>query len=264
MKSVLTILKFMVKQNTKNGSYTLEAAILLPLFIVGILTLGFTIRMIATAENIAFATTDEARVAAGAAYNIPIAPLFPIHLQDRIVNENPDISSVDVSDFHYLYQTHEADGLISFRLHYWVGMELPLGMINGMEVSQQYRCRGFIGRTAEGSSLSFDEMEDNSSAIMVWLFPDGGKRYHTKSCKFVSSYPIQTVLNQMLRKRYEPCPLCGSAEAKDGTIVCCFQAYGEAYHLQSCPTVDKYVISMERNQAEARGYTPCLKCGGIE
>jgi hypothetical protein len=264
MKAVLTILRFMVKQNTKKGSYTLEAAIFLPLFIVGILTLGFTIRMIATAENITFAATDEARLAAGYAYNIPMAPFFPSNLENRIIDENPDTSHVDVGEFRYLYQSREADGLISFRLNYWIGTGLPLGMIDGMDVSQQYRCRGFIGRTAEGTPISFDEMEQNSLAIMVWLFPEGGKKYHRRSCTFVSSYPIQIILNQEIRKRYEPCPKCGSADAEDGTLVCCFQAYGEAYHLQSCPTVDKYVISMEKNQAEARGYTPCLKCGGIE
>lgn len=254
----------MVKQNTKNGSYTLEAAILLPLFIVGILTLGFTIRMIATAENITFAATDEARLTAGSAYNIPFAPFFASNLQNRIIDENPDASLVDVGEFRYLYQSSDSDGLISFSLDYWIETGLPLGMINGIEGSQHFRCRGFIGRTEEGTAISFEEMEKNTAANMVWIFPEGGKRYHTKSCTFVSAYPIQTILNKEVRKRYEPCPKCGSAEAEDGTIVYCFQAYGEAYHLQSCPTIDKYVISIEKNQAEARGYTPCLKCGGIE
>jgi len=254
----------MVKRNTKKGSYTLEAAIFLPLFIVGILTLGFTIRIITTAENITFSATDEARVAAGYAYNIPFAPLFVNNLQNRIVDENPDTSLVEVDEFRYLFQTTEVDGLISFRVNYWVQTGLPLGMIEGIDASQQYLCRGFIGRTTDDEAISFDEMETNTSAMMVWLFPDGGKRYHKKSCTFVTSYPMQIILNQEIRKRYAPCPKCGSGASDNGTSICCFQAYGEAYHLQSCPTVDKYVISMEKNQADARGYTPCLKCGGIE
>jgi hypothetical protein len=264
MKPILTILQFVVKQNTKKGSYTLEAAIFLPLFIVGIMTLGFTIRMISAAENISFAATDEARLAAGYAYNIPIAPLFSNKLQTRLVDENRDISSVEVQEFRYLYPSGNYDGLISFRVNYWIGTGLPLGMIEGMEVSQHYRCRGFIGRTEQGSPLGFDEMERNLSAYIVWVFPDGGKKYHTKSCTFVASYPIQIVLNEEIRNRYEPCPKCGSGDSKNGSLVCCFPTYGEAYHLQSCPTVDKYIISMEQNQAEARGYTPCLKCGGVE
>ncbi len=147
---------------------------------------------------------------------------------------------------------------------YWIDTGLPLGFIDGMDVSQQFRCRGFIGRTALGTPISFDEMEKNTSATMVWVFPEGGKRYHTKSCSIVASYPIQTVLNEEIRKRYKPCSKCGSDVAENGSLVCCYQAYGEAYHLLSCPTVDKYIISMEKDQAESRGYTPCLKCGGVE
>lgn len=264
MKLKSTILRFAVKQNTKKGSYTLEASIFLPLFIVGVLTLGFTIRMISAAENISFAATDEARLIAESAYNIPTAPLFSGKIQNRLLDENPDISSVEVREFRFLYPNVDFDGLISFRLDYWIGTGLPLGMIDGMEVSQHYRCRGFIGRTVEGTPISFDEMETNASVSMVWIFPDEGKRYHNKSCSIISSYPIQTVLNEEIRKRYKPCQKCGSGDAKNGSLICCFQAYGEAYHLQSCPTVDKYIISLEKNQAEARGYTPCLKCGGVE
>jgi hypothetical protein len=72
------------------------------------------------------------------------------------------------------------------------------------------------------------------------------------------------ILNSEIMKRYEPCPKCDSAKASDGILVYCFQAYGEAYHLRNCPMVDKYIISMEKSQAESRGYTPCLKCGGVE
>jgi hypothetical protein len=264
MKQRLTILIFMGKQNTKQGSYTLEAAIFLPLFIVGILTIGFTIRMISTAENITFTATDEARLASSYAYNLPVAPLFASHLENRIVDENFYADKVKVERFRYLYQSGDSDGLISFRVNYWIGTGLPLGMIEGMEMTQQFRCRGFIGRTEKGVPIPFEEMETNTEAITVWVFPDGGKRYHIKSCSFVSSYPVQMILNQDVRKHYAPCEKCDSAEAKDGTQVYCFQNYGETYHLYSCPTVDKYIISMEKTQAEARGYTPCLKCGGVE
>lgn len=264
MKQKSIILRFVAKQNTKKGSYTLEAAIFLPLFIVGILTLGFTIRMIATGENITFAVADEARLASKYAYNIPVAPLFTNHLETRIIDENAAASSVKVAGFQYLYHSEENDGLISFRLNYWLSTGLPLGMIDGIEMTQQYRCRGFIGRTADGTPISFDEMETDASASMVWVFPDGGKKYHSRSCSFVASYPAQMILNQELRNKYEPCEKCATGSIENGTQVYCFQEYGESYHRLSCPTIDKYVISMEKSQAEARGYTPCLKCGGIE
>jgi hypothetical protein len=262
MKQKSINLRFVVKQNTKKGSYTLEAAIFLPLFIVGILTLGFTVRMISTGENITFAAVDEARLASKYAYNIPVAPLFSNRLESRIIDENVSASSIRVTGFHYLYNSDENDGLISFRLNYWLDPGLPLGMTDGIGMTQQYRCRGFIGRSADGTPVSFDEMETVAAASMVWVFPEGGKRYHTRSCTFVASYPAQMILNQELRNKYAPCEKCETESIENGTQVYCFQEYGESYHRLSCPTIDKYIIAIEKNQAEARGYTPCLKCGG--
>lgn len=264
MKQISIILQFVARRNSKKGSYTLEAAILLPIFIVGILTLGFTIRMISTAENITFAATDEARIASTVAYNLPMYPFFAENLKDRILEENEFATSVTVEDFHYLDQTFEMDGIISFRTDYWIETGLPLGMVDGLEMSQVFHCRGFIGRSIAGNPFPFEEMENDATANTVWIFPEEGTRYHAKSCSFISAYPMQMVLNQDIKKHYEPCQRCSSAEAEFGTQVYCFQSYGEAYHLGDCPTVKKYVISMERKQAEDRGYTPCLKCGGIE
>jgi hypothetical protein len=264
MKQKSIILRCVGKRNIRSGSYTLEAAIFLPLFIVGILTLGFTIRMISTSENITVTATDEARQAATFAYNIPLAPLFPYKLRTRLLEENPATDAVQVNGFRYLYQSLENDGLISFRLNYWVGTGLPMGFIDGKDMAQQFRCRGFICRTEQGTPISFDEMETNSGTDLVWVFPEEGERYHKKDCPFISSYPVRVILNQEIRDKYMPCEKCDSNRAEIGTQVYCFQKYGQSYHLYSCPTVDKYVISMEKEQAEERGYTPCLKCGGSQ
>ena len=105
-------------------------------------------------------------------------------------------------------------------------------------------------------------MERNDNADMVWVFPDEGTKYHEKSCSIVSSYPVQLILNEEIRKRYKACEICHADDASSGTQVYCFLEYGKTYHLISCPSVDKYVVSMEKQQAVDRGYTPCLKCGG--
>ena len=221
-------------------------------------------KMINTAENITFAAADEARLICAQAYNIPLAPFFRNRLEQRLVDENIEISALKVDRFHYLYKSFESDGIVSFRIYNWMSTGLPLGMLEGLEMTQQFRCRGFIGRTIEGTPFPFDDMEKDSLADLVWVFPNDGEKYHTKSCAIVSSYPVQMIMNSEIRNKYAPCDKCGSKVAENGTQVYCFQAYGESYHLFACPSVDKYVISIEKNQAEARGYKPCLKCGGVE
>lgn len=257
-------LQYMAKQLTRKGSYTLEAAIFLPIFIVGIMSVAFTIRMIETSENITFAATDEMRVAAASAYNMPVSIFFEQHLENRLIAENDEASKIDVSEFRYLHQTDDIDGLISFQTDYWVGTGLPLGMIDGSAFSQRLMCRGFIGRTIEGKPISFDEMETDGQGSLVWLFPVGGTKYHVRSCPFVSSYPVQAMLTAAIKENFDPCQKCGSQNAEIGSQVYCFQSYGENYHVEGCPAVEKYVVSMEKEQAEARGYTPCQKCGGAE
>ena len=264
MRYKSTILKFAARRNTKRGSYTLEAVLLLPLFIVGILTIGFTIRMVATSENITFSATDEARLISKAAYNMPVAPFFPTGLEQRVLDENKAVVAAEVSKFHYLYPNFEKDGLISFRIGFRIETGLPLGLADELDLEQRFLCRGFIGREVSGTPMSFEEMEKDADGTIVWVFPQDGEKYHCKSCPFIASYPAQMILNQQVKKDYSPCPICGSADAEDGMQVFCFQAYGKSYHLRSCPLVDKYVISMEKEQAESRGYTPCLKCGGAE
>jgi len=229
-----------------------------------VLTLGFSIKIISTGENIFFSATDEARLLAETAYNIPVAPFFTNTLENRIVEENDKVSSVKIKHFGYLYSDGEMDGLISFHLSSWMETGLPMGFVKGIDVEQEIKCRGFVGRTEYGQPFSFDQMETNQDAKIVWIFPQDGKKYHQRDCTFVSSYPAQMILNSEIKQHYAPCDICNSDQCKIGSTVFCFPNYGEAYHLQSCPTIDKYIISMDQEQAEARGYTPCLKCGGVE
>ncbi|OPZ82855.1 MAG: hypothetical protein BWY74_04564 [Firmicutes bacterium ADurb.Bin419] len=73
----------------------------------------------------------------------------------------------------------------------------------------------------------------------------------------------QMIKNNNVTGSYSPCRLCHPENIRNGNLVYCFMTSGYAYHKGDCKMVDKYVISMEKYQAEERGYTPCLKCGGV-
>lgn len=73
----------------------------------------------------------------------------------------------------------------------------------------------------------------------------------------------QMVLTGHLKKHYKACLKCRSGKLKKGSIVFYFLKYGEAYHRGNCKAIDKYTVTLEKTQAESRGYTPCGKCGGI-
>ena len=48
-------------KNTKKGSITVEAAIILPLFIIAVLTISYTVKLIETEEDVINGIADEAR-----------------------------------------------------------------------------------------------------------------------------------------------------------------------------------------------------------
>lgn len=249
-------------RNTK-GFYTLEAAIFLPIFIIAILTIGYFIKVAGATEDVMHAAVDESRLAASHSYNIKVNPGFTSKLENRISKENSDVSYIDVNRFRYLHERNGNKGMISFNLDYRVDIHLPLKMQSGISKSDRVLCRGWIGRTLEGKPMSFEDMMTNDGGGTVWVFPASGKRYHKHNCTFVTNYPVQTIFNDSVKKHYKACENCHPGDLATGSLVYCFPKYGDAYHRGGCSTIEKYTVTLSKNQAEERGYTPCGKCGGI-
>jgi len=255
-----------IKRNTEGmkikGYYTVEAAVFLPLFILALLTIGYFIKIYGCSENVMHSAADESRRLASLAYDIKISPGLESRLEERISLENPDISWTDVDRFRYLHEKNGIHGLISFDVDYRMNVDFPLGLRNGFSGKEKIRCRGFIGAVRDADPISFADMEKDKRSLAVWVFPWSGRRYHKETCTHISSYPKQMMLNDDIRSRYSPCALCHPEKLGNGNFVYCFTRSGYAYHRGSCRLVDKYIVSMEKYQAEKRGYTPCLKCGG--
>ena len=250
-------------KNTKKGFITVEAAIFLPIFIIGVLTFAYLIKFLSVQEGVFHSFADEARVVGAEAPLNPLsAPLFESKLKDRIYDENGNlVSHVGVDYFMYLYPSHGMTGLISMDLNYEVGIKLPIPFYDKLPVSESLIFRGFIGKEEALDPLPFDEMEKKKGSDLVWIFPRAGGRYHSEDCTYIKSEPRQMTMTNQIRRKYDPCGICDSNQLPDGSLVYCFKT-GHSFHTGSCPSVDKYVISVEKDEAIRRGYTPCSKCGG--
>lgn len=249
--------------NTDRGNVTVEAAIFLPLFILGILTIAYLIKFIALQESIVHSYTDEARKLASEAYVLKKAPLFELKLKNRILEENPiDIYDVNLRDFDYLHTRWGISGLITMKLDYKVKIRLPIQFYKDLPVTETLVFRGFIGADEDAPPMPFEEMEKEVESHLVWIFPRAGGRYHQERCIYISSEPHEALMSNKIRRSYKPCSICKPYEVSNGNLIYYFVKSGEVYHSSSCPTVDKYVISIEKEKAEEKGYTPCKKCGG--
>lgn len=250
-------------QSNKKGFLSVEAAIFLPIFIIGVLTFAYLIKFMAAQEAVFHTFTDEAKVLSAEASMNPIAaPLFELNLKDRVYDENgDDIASVDIDQFLYLYPNHGMTNLISMDLNYAVNIKLPIPFYKELPVSESLLFRGFVGKEEIADPLPFEEMETEKNSDLVWIFPISGGRYHSENCTYITSEPKQIIMSQQVRRKYEPCSICDSLNLSNGGLAYCFKT-GQSYHMGSCPIVDKYVLSIEKDAAIKKGYTACAKCGG--
>ena len=246
----------------KKGYFTLEAAIVLPIFVIGILSIGYCMKIFSTAETITYSMMDETGHLAAQAYGKPVAPGFPAELKQRIREENERIRHIKITEFQYRHSGRGKTDLITVACRYQLDLSLPLRLQDNFEMESKIQCRGFVGKNSRGSPMDFKEMEKNGDASLVCIFPMWGKKFHKETCIYVTNNPRQMVLTAELKKRFKACELCGAERVLTGSYVYCFMRAGTVYHKDSCKIVDKYTIEVEKRDALAKGYIPCSKCGG--
>lgn len=250
-------------KNTKRGAYILEAVIVVPIFIIAVMMLISIIPMIASCENIIFSTVDEMKqenIKANFRKN-PVA--LSTGIRYRIYEENKNISVWKLNRMDYIYSSKGIDDLISIEFKTVFSEKNPLGLFSSVIFEGKVTSRAFTGRVFKQPPTAREEFEVDKEEQWVYIFPQWGKRYHGKTCTYVSSACQMSYLSQDLKRRYSPCRLCNAKSAQVGTPVFCFVISGQVYHKAGCRIIDKYYIQIEKKDAKAKGYSPCSKCGGM-
>ena len=259
-----------IRKNTERraraGSIAVETAIFLPLFIIGILTLGYLMKFCMVSEGVHHALTDEAhRIMAD-----PLTMYTPGANSQRITERIGGESRGEVKTI----QTNAAltagvskgglfyNDLIDISVTFDTPLKLPRLFFNEVQGERTALFRAFAGMSHDGAIKSFDEMERDDGGEMVWVFPRAGEKYHGEHCPYIENDPREILLDPSVRLRFSPCKLCKAAGSKDGTLVYCFMTSGRTYHTGDCTIVERYVIEISKEDAEKQGYTPCSKCGG--
>ena len=255
-------------KNSKRGSIAVEAAILLPLFIIGILTIGYLLKFCMVSEGTHHALSDEMHKIMSEASYIP----YPAFAERDIVNRVDDESRGELKDINisrFLYRVPGISGggksytnLIAASVSFDTPFKLPHIFRGEVSGERTVLCRAFVGEKQTGDVKPFSEMEKDEDGNTVWVFPRAGERYHDKHCSYIENNPREVLLDKRIRSKYSPCKLCNPNNRNDGSLVYCFETSGQAYHIGDCTVVDRYVIEIGKEDAGKQGYTPCSKCGG--
>lgn len=247
---------------TKKGYITLEAAIILPVFILAVVSLLYYINILSIQENIFNSTLDETSRLASKASVVKTAPGFKSVVINRIRTENEAVSHLKIDRFRYLYFDGDMNNMIAVDGKYSIDLNLPAGFGHEYPIDVCLKCRGFTGLLTKGNVMTFEEMETEGIWNPVWIFPMSGEKYHHPGCSYVKANAREMVLTSSLKNKYNPCTLCDSGGVATGSFVYCFESNGTVYHRETCKQVDRYAIEVNKDDAIDKGYTPCSKCGG--
>lgn len=246
--------------NTKKGSFFLEAAITIPIFLLGILVLASIITIVARCENINFILYDEMELLQQRAIYSQTEGMARSNIKRRI-DESGSMKEFHIDQLRFKYSDGLNDDLIRIRCSGTFAPKNIFDWDSQVHYSQTILARAFTGVKRPNKPIGEEEFLKKEKYEAVYIFPNSGKKYHQKSCTYVNSYPHRTVLTEQIKGKYDGCRICAGYEAVLGQMVYCFE-YGDAYHFRNCPTIDKYVIEIDKEEAINTGFLPCLKCGG--
>ena len=203
---------------SKTGSYIVEAALTLPVFIICVLSLALIINIITICENICFVVSEEMRDMNLRSYWEQTEAALPVYdwiVEERVYDANPKLTEFRVKNLDYLYHEGNIDDLTGISVRADFTVDNPLGVYGEIRFEQDIVSRGFTGARQENRPLDASEFMQGGSSRTVVVFPKYGIRYHVPSCRYVKQeyegdeYRLEMEAEDALRKGYTPCLVCG-------------------------------------------------------
>ncbi len=245
----------------KRGSYIVEAAICLPMFLIAILAMSSIILMYACIEESNYILSDELGRASIEAPFVDTSLLLPSRIGKRIKENQSIVEELRQGDYIYRGTRGGYDELIAITYEMRMKSANPFDLASSGEYVLSCMTRAYVGRTRQDAPMSEAELSGEEVEI-VYIFPSRGEKYHNEGCSVLHAAYTSAILSSSLKKKYKACRACKSKNAGIGTLVYVFPDEGASYHVGGCDTLQRNYIKVERSVAIERGYLACLKCGG--
>lgn len=244
----------------KNGSMMVEAAIVLPVFIIAVVTLCWFIKACFLEAAVFSTAVDQIHT-----HSVSLTGTAGMQ---HSIREALEESGIEGSEFDQkrLETGITVEGEDDFKkliYSYDTKIRIPLPFVSRIDLKNEILFHMWDGTENEGTPFSFSDMERDGDGVPVLVFPRSGGKYHSSSCRYTSAYPTEVTLTAELRRKYGRCVLCTEGDETDGERVYIFQ-YGGCYHEKDCSSIDKYTETIDREDAVKKGYTACSICGGGE
>ncbi len=261
---LLSIHSFITKKETPLyasclGSYTIEAAVILPVFICFIAFAIFFMKILVTQmtiQKVIDKTGQEISILAGIKDDISIEEVR-ILCNGRIYTEASPLFSVDGGISNIDYSNSElGNNYINIYVSYRISFPLDIFGPLTWDIQQVSSSRKWIG---------WDPSEGEANGEFVYI-TKYGQAYHLKSsCPFlrlgIKAVEKKTVGEKRNEngKKYKPCKGCKANQSKNEMVY--FTDYGDVYHVSlNCKGLNRSIMRIRIEQVEGRHR--CPKCGG--
>lgn len=252
-----------VKRVFLPASITLEAALVIPIFIFSFIIMAYTLMILNFQARVNQSLYNTSRTLARYSYVYDSSEAADIMAAGAMVISEigaDNIKQIGVvggaAGFNFLFSDFE-DGIADIVVNYTI--KFPFDIMGNFYINctQRARTRAFIGVNPCGE-------EGNADEKYVYVTVNG-KVYHKNidctylklSIKSIEYSSLEQVRNKNGGKYYE-CEYCKQNNAPKQVFI---TDYGNRYHFSiNCQGLKRGILKIQLNKAGE--YRPCSKCGG--
>lgn len=247
-----------MKRTNKKGSLTVEAALVLPIFIFAALSILYVNKMLLYTEKVQWALARTGREVsaeyAASGKQVVVNQIYLMAKMKRYVDDERIQFSLLNSRFDE--KTDEIDLVADYSL------QIPFPVISSRKFyfTQRYHTRGFTGVDTRMEGKGAEE------ECTVYVTKTGKVYHKNLDCTYLklSISQVKYADIEFLRSegggKYYPCEgCCGNMQfdKERGVFIC---NYGDRFHcVRSCKKIKRSIQEIRMSQVGSR--LPCSKCG---
>ena len=239
------------------ASLTVEAALVLPIFLFAVLTVAYLGLVVKTQDEVRHAmcrTVSEASAEAGAGMRAQAKNMLYYRGKLGVYLGDTSLTTTLIGS-SFLEENDEIDLVVSYTT------SIPFAVFDFLHPRFQERIhtRAFVGVDSRSSG---EEEED----VIVYVTPTGRVYHRDKNCTYLKLSVSQVLYGDIGGMRnsgggtYKPCHRCARGSHPPADTPVWITNYGDRYHInRGCSEIKRTI--QEIFLSEVGNRTPCSKCG---
>lgn len=281
------------------ASLTVEAALVLPIFLFFFLTFLYFIQIFTVQEHIQEVITKKGLSAAKTAYiyddfltaedainfdGTLLGEEFDIRIEDltraafhstfmkfitkkdldtALINNSCILDGFDSGISFYDTEILDKDDCIDIIVSYRIRLPIPFFALDDMRMVQRVRLRGWTGHQVPAKYTTVEE-RDKTDDTIVYITETGSVFHRTRECSHLNLsikviVEIPTYQRNNSGGKYYPCEACCQGKSEAASSYY-ITSFGDRYHTsRSCSKLKRSVREIPLSEAGDR--SPCKRCG---